>query len=71
MRLIVCENYDEISKKAAEFVKAQILLLVSGKEKHEALCGLLSGKVSTKNPSSVLNMHKNAVIICDKEAENG
>lgn len=48
MRVIVCESYDEISKKAAEFIKAQILLLVSGKEKHEALCGLLSGKVAQK-----------------------
>ena len=71
------ESEEDVPKKAitmglSSIMKSSmILLLVSGKEKHEALCGLLSGKVSTKNPSSVLNMHKNAVIICDKEAENG
>ena len=48
-----------------------ILLLVSGKEKHNALSGLLTEKINTENPSTVLNMHENAVIICDEEAYNG
>lgn len=48
-----------------------ILLLVSGKEKHKALSGLLEEKINTDNPSTVLNMHENAVIICDGEAYNG
>lgn len=71
------ESEDEVPKQAITMGLSSImrsnmiLLLVSGKEKHEALCGLLSGKVSTQNPSSVLNMHQNAVIICDREAKNG
>ena len=48
-----------------------ILLLVSGKAKHNALSGLLTEKINTENPSTVLNMHENAVIICDEEAYNG
>lgn len=48
-----------------------VMLMASGKEKHEALSGLLSGKITTSNPSTMLNMHPNAIIICDEEAYNG
>lgn len=49
----------------------RIVLLASGKAKHDALMGLVSGKINTLNPSTVLNMHKDAIIICDEEALNG
>ena len=49
----------------------QIIILINGKNKHEALMGLLSGKISTSNPSTMLNLHGNVTILCDEEAYNG
>lgn len=71
------ESEDMVPKKAVtmgigSIMKAKtILLMVSGKDKHDALSGLLSGKITTTNPSSVINMHPNAIIVCDKEAYYG
>ncbi len=49
----------------------QIIILINGKNKHEALMGLLSGKISTSNPSTMLNLHGDVTILCDEEAYNG
>lgn len=48
MRFIVCEDYDELSKKAAEFVSAQIML------KPNCNLGLATG-------STPIGMYKNLV----------
>ncbi|UOQ86710.1 glucosamine-6-phosphate deaminase [Gracilibacillus salinarum] len=46
----------------------EILLLVSGKEKHEALHKLLHGDVDQQFPASILQRHKNVTIIADEDA---
>lgn len=45
-----------------------IILLASGKNKSNAIRNMLSGKISTQNPSSLLNMHNNVTVILDKDA---
>lgn len=49
----------------------KILMLVSGKEKHEVLHQLLSDDVTTSNPATLLKVHPDVVVICDKAAYNG
>ncbi|ARK32402.1 glucosamine-6-phosphate deaminase [Halalkalibacter krulwichiae] len=49
----------------------QILLLVSGNKKEQALKRLLQGKISEEFPASILNQHENVTIIADKEALSG
>ncbi|RHW34009.1 glucosamine-6-phosphate deaminase [Lysinibacillus yapensis] len=46
----------------------KILLLVSGKNKAEAVAKLMNGDVSTKFPASVLKQHKNVTVIADEDA---
>ena len=56
----------------APIMKARkILILINGKGKHTALAKLLSGEISTSCPATMLNMHNDVVVICDKEAYNG
>lgn len=56
----------------APIMKARkILILINGKGKHAALSKLLSGEISTSCPASMLNMHSDVVLICDKEAYEG
>lgn len=68
---------DEVPTKAltmgiATILKAKkIVLLANGKNKHEAVKTLLSGKITTSVPASLLNVHNDVVIICDKEAYYG
>ncbi len=49
----------------------EILLLVSGKEKHDALMRLLEGKVTTECPATLLLLHPNVTVLCDTEAYDG
>lgn len=49
----------------------KILLVANGKNKHEALMGLLGGEITTKVPASLLNLHPDVTVICDKEAYYG
>ena len=49
----------------------KILLLASGANKHEAIKILLSGKVTTACPATVLHLHSDAVLLCDRAAYNG
>ena len=49
----------------------EIVLLVSGKKKAEALSCLLEGEVTENFPASILKTHPNVTIIADKVALNG
>lgn len=68
---------DEVPRHAltmgmAPIMKARrIIILISGKNKHEVLMGLLSGKITTQNPATMLNMHPDVTIVCDEDAYNG
>jgi glucosamine-6-phosphate deaminase len=46
----------------------KILLLASGKEKSQAVKGLIKGRINKKLPASFLKKHKNLVVIIDKKA---
>jgi galactosamine-6-phosphate isomerase len=46
----------------------QVLLLVTGSTKRESLRRLLSGPITTEFPGSLLQLHPNAVILCDTTA---
>ena len=68
---------DDVPKRAltmgiGTILKAkQILLLVSGREKHDALMKLLAGKVTTECPATFLLLHPNVTVLCDTEAYDG
>jgi glucosamine-6-phosphate deaminase len=46
----------------------EILLLVSGERKAEALNRLVNGEISEEFPASALKYHKNVTVIADKDA---
>ncbi|SFL42526.1 glucosamine-6-phosphate deaminase [Gracilibacillus orientalis] len=46
----------------------EILLLVSGKEKNQALNKLIHGQIDEQFPASILNRHENVTIIADEDA---
>ena len=50
------------------FKSKEILLLISGKEKQEAMANLLNGDVTESFPASILKQHPNATVIADEEA---
>ena len=50
------------------FKAKKILLLVSGKNKAEAVKATVSGNISTKCPASLLCLHPDVTIICDEDA---
>ena len=68
---------DEVPKKAitmgiASILKSRkIVMLVSGKEKHEALSALLDDAITCSNPATMLKAHPDVVIICDRAAYEG
>ena len=45
-----------------------ILMVVSGKNKAEAVRGMVKGEITTQLPASVLQLHPFVTIICDKDA---
>ena len=45
-----------------------ILMVVSGKNKAEAVKGMVKGEVTPALPASVLQLHPNTIIVCDKDA---
>ena len=45
-----------------------ILMVVSGKNKAQAVLGMVKGKVSPSMPASVLQLHPNVTVVCDKDA---
>ncbi len=46
----------------------KIILLASGKSKHNAVKELLTDKITTDNPASMLKVHPDVILICDREA---
>ena len=48
-----------------------ILLLASGKSKHDAVTALLNDRITTACPATLLKLHPNVYLICDKDAYNG
>lgn len=45
-----------------------ILMVVSGKNKAQAVYGMIKGEVTPALPASVLQLHPNVTVICDKDA---
>jgi glucosamine-6-phosphate deaminase len=46
----------------------RLLVIASGEKKREAVRDVISGKVSTECPASILRSHKNATLFLDREA---
>jgi glucosamine-6-phosphate deaminase len=72
------DSIDQVPKKAVtmgigSIMKAKkILLLASGKSKHEAIKKLIKGdKVTTQLPASLLLLHPDVTVIVDEEAYRG
>lgn len=67
-------NLDEVPIKAITmgigsiFKSKKIILLASGKNKAEAIYNTVYGNITPKVPSSILQFHKDVIIILDKEA---
>ena len=67
-------SIDEVPTKAITmgigsiFKSKKVLLLASGKNKAEAIYNTVHGKVTPQVPSSILQFHKDVIIILDKEA---
>ena len=49
----------------------KIVLLASGKSKHKALSELFDNSINTSVPATMLKIHPDVVVICDKEAYDG
>lgn len=70
-------SIDEVPTKAltmgiATIMKARkIIILANGKNKHNAVKELLNDKINTHVPATLLKVHPDVVLICDKEAYNG
>ena len=68
---------DEMPKQALTMGMKSILsakhivALASGKVKHPAIAKLREGMVTTEWPLTLLNLHSNVTLICDKEAFYG
>ena len=50
------------------FKARRILVLASGKNKAEAVRGMLNGNLSTRLPASLLQLHPAVTLICDEDA---
>jgi glucosamine-6-phosphate deaminase len=46
----------------------KIVLIAMGKDKAEAIKGLVEGEISPWMPASILRLHKNVTILCDEDA---
>lgn len=44
----------------------KIVLIASGESKVDAIKGLLSGKITTDNPATMLQMHRDVIVIVDE-----
>ncbi|WP_066187409.1 MULTISPECIES: glucosamine-6-phosphate deaminase [Gracilibacillus] len=68
------ETLDEVPRQAITagintiMDSKEILLIVSGQEKREALSQLLTGEVSTEFPASILKTHPQVTIIATEDA---
>lgn len=50
------------------FSAKKIILLINGKNKQEAFKQLFSDKITTACPATVLKLHPNVTVLCDREA---
>ena len=70
-------SIDEVPKQAitmglGTIMKAKkILLLASGKNKHEAIAHLLGDRIDPQVPATLLKVHPDVIILCDKAAYEG
>ncbi|MDR2903806.1 MAG: glucosamine-6-phosphate deaminase [Clostridiales bacterium] len=68
------ENRDDVPKKALSMgirsimMAKKILLMANGEKKAEVLKDALTGKITTMNPASLLQLHRDVVVVLDKEA---
>lgn len=68
------KSLDEVPTKAITmgigsiFKSKKILLLASGKNKARAIYNTVYGKITPKSPSSILQFHKDIILILDKES---
>ncbi len=53
---------------ASIFGAKKIILLANGASKKDAIKDLLSDEIKTSNPSTLLKLHPDVTILCDKEA---
>lgn len=66
-------SIDEVPKTAitmglCQIMKSKkILLLATGENKAKAIKEVLSGKITTKNPATMLQMHRDVTLIIDKK----
>ena len=66
-------SIDEVPKTAitmglCQIMKSKkILLLATGENKAKAIKEVLSGKITTKNPATMLQMHRDITLIIDKK----
>ena len=67
--VIIPEEDQDIFMGLGQIMKAKkILLIASGESKAEAIKGVLSGKITTSNPATMLQMHRDVVVIIDEAA---
>ncbi len=70
-------SIDEVPKQALTmgigsiFTARSIIIMASGKNKNAAISKLLSGKITTQCPATMLNLHPDVTVICDEAAYNG
>ena len=50
------------------FSAKKILLLINGKAKREVFKQLLSDRITTACPATLLKLHPNVIVLCDSEA---
>ncbi len=71
------DNIEDVPKQAltmgiGTILKAKkIILLASGAAKHDVVKQLLEGNITTNVPASMLKVHPDVVLICDKAAYRG
>ncbi|MBQ8357952.1 MAG: glucosamine-6-phosphate deaminase [Clostridia bacterium] len=71
------ENPDDMPRHAvtmglgAIFAAKKVLLIANGKNKHAAIKGMLDDGVTTALPASLLKLHPDLTVLCDKEAYHG
>lgn len=71
------ESADMVPKQAltmgiASILKAgKIIVMASGREKHNAVLKLLGNTLETKYPATMLTLHSDVTLVCDEEAYNG
>lgn len=68
------DTIDEVPKTALTMglggimKSKKIIVIASGESKAEAVRGMVSGKISTNMPASMLQMHRDVVVIVDEDA---